>query len=53
MIFYSLHCFSKPLRNFVILYSSNCKTSEDFEASINIIYRTVKNMMNENDTLEI
>ena len=53
MISYLSYYFSKCLKNFVILCSSKCKTFKNFEVSINIIYRTVKGMMNENNTLEV
>ena len=53
MISYSSYCFSKRSRNSVMLCSSKCKIFEDFEASINIMYRTVEDMMSEDNTLEI
>ena len=53
MTLYSSHCFSKYSKNIMMLCSSKCKVSENFEASINIMYRAVKNIMNENNTLEV
>ena len=53
MISYSLHCFSKRSRNFMMLYLSKYKVFEIFETGINIIYRTVENMMSESDSFEI
>ena len=53
MTLYSLYCFSKHLKNFVMLCSSKCKVFENFGANINIMYRIVANMMNEDDTLEV
>ena len=37
----------------MILYSSKCNASENFEADINIMYRTIKNITNEKEKIEV
>ena len=53
MISYSSHNFLKRLKNLMILYLSKCNIFEDFEASINIMYLTAKNVAIEKKKIEI
>ena len=52
-ISYSSHNFSKRLRNSMILCSSKYNIFEDFEASINIMYLTAKDVAIEEKEIEI
>ena len=47
------HNFSKHLKNSMILCSSKCNVFEDFEASINIIYLTAKNVAIEKKKIKV
>ena len=50
---YSSHNFSKRLKNLMILCSSKCNVSEDFETNMNIIYLIAKNVAIEEKKIEI
>ena len=52
-ISYSSHNFSKRLKNSMILCSSKYNVFENFEASINIMYLTAKNVAIEEKKIEI
>ena len=53
MISYSSHNFLKRSRNSIILCSSKCNVFENFEANINIIYLTAKDVAIEKKKIKI
>ena len=53
MILYSSHNSSKRLKNSMMLCSSKCNALENFEADINIMYRTAKNITSEEKEIKI
>ena len=53
MILYSSHNFSKRLKNSMILCSSKCNVSKNFETDMNIMYRTTKNITSEEEKIEV
>ena len=52
-ILYLSHNFSKRLKNLIILCSSKCNASKDFEANMNIIYLIIKNVAIEKKKIKI
>ena len=52
-ILYSSHNFLKRLKNLMILCSSKCNISENFEMNINIMYLIAKNVAIEEKKIKV